>query len=166
MKIVLGTPWWAFLLLAYFIWIGIKARNPGTVSLRKRVILPVILTGWTLTSLFQNHGAEAESVIVWGICMCIGIGTGWIITRPVELKADKKKVLIKTEGGWLTLILLILIFGVKYFFGYTYATNPLAKENPTYYVPDLAFSGIVAGFFLGRLLCFIKKYFKAHHTDL
>jgi len=46
------------------------------------------------------------------------MGIGWTITSSVVIMADKKKSLVKVPGSWSTLIVVLLIFAVKWYFGY------------------------------------------------
>ena len=41
-QILIHTPLWAFLLLAYLVWQGIKAMRPRTVTVQRSLIMPAI----------------------------------------------------------------------------------------------------------------------------
>ena len=49
-KTILGTPWWAWSVLLYLLFIGTKALQTRVVYLPKLFIIPVVLSAkrWTL----------------------------------------------------------------------------------------------------------------------
>ena len=51
---LIHTPWWVYLLLAYLIFIGIKARKPSTVSIYKLAILPVVFLSLSIEMLVTH----------------------------------------------------------------------------------------------------------------
>ncbi|NGX37998.1 MAG: hypothetical protein K1000chlam2_01167, partial [Chlamydiae bacterium] len=52
-----GTPWWVYLLFVYFLYVGIKSLKPRVISLKKILILPLILFVWSLYGLIVKfHG--------------------------------------------------------------------------------------------------------------
>ncbi len=160
-----GTPWWVYALFIYLVVVGIKTLKPQIVSLKKIFILPLIFIVWSLLALGGKLSLGLD-LSFWIPSFILGIFVGWGLTRSLRIKADKKKALIKVPGGPLTLVLILVVFGVKYYFGYTYATDPEARMNFNTVAADLTSSGIITGMFFGRLFCYLSKWRNSPHQDL
>lgn len=160
-----GTPWWVYALFIYLVVVGVKTIKPQVASLKKIFILPLIFIVWSLSGLGGKLSLGLD-LSVWIPSFILGILVGWGLTRSLKIKADKKKALIRVPGGLLTLVLILVVFGVKYYFGYTYATDPGASTNFNIVAADLISSGIITGMFFGRLFCYLSKWRNSPHQDL
>jgi len=160
-----GTPWWVYALFIYLVVVGIKTLKPQVVSLKKIFILPLIFIVWSLWTL-GGKLSLALDLSLWTGSFILGILIGWGLTRSSKIKADKKKALIRVPGGSLTFVLILVIFATKYFFGYTYATDPGASTNFSVVAADLVTSGIITGMFFGKPLCYLFKWRNSSHQDL
>ena len=56
--VITHTPIWAWLLLAYLVWQGIKAMQPRTSSIWRALIVPMIFIIWGLSRL--GFGQQAS----------------------------------------------------------------------------------------------------------
>ena len=57
-----------------------------------------------------------------------------------------------------TITLLMLFFTIKYAFGVFNSLNPeIAKD---YLILEIAISLMLSGYFLGKALCYVQKFFK------
>jgi hypothetical protein len=159
-----GTPWWVYVLFFYLLSIGLKTLKPRVISLKKMFIIPTVFTVWTLYTMFSKF-SHLSSIAIWGISLIVAILIGWSLSRKINIQTDKKKGLIRLPGTAITLILILLIFGTKYFFGYLYATDPLAQDTPVIFISDFITSGIITGLFLGKALSLWQKYVKVSHYE-
>src|SRR5260370_3911673 len=50
-RILSGSPWWVYGLLALLIWLGLQAARPRTVSLSRVLISPALFIGWGIVHL-------------------------------------------------------------------------------------------------------------------
>lgn len=160
-----GTPFWVYLVFAYIIWMGIKAKKTHRVSLRKMVFLPLAFMTLSLYALIMKPHA-VFNISIWITVALSGSYIGWSLTQKLRVEADKKKKQLQLPGGYTTLFLLFSIFSVKYFFGALYASNPLVKENTLINTMDILISGFITGVFVGRAFSYVKKYQAAEHIDL
>ncbi len=60
LQIVANTPIWVWVLLAYLLFIGIRALRPSTAPLWRIAILPMVFFVWGLASLYQMHGLASS----------------------------------------------------------------------------------------------------------
>jgi signal transduction histidine kinase len=160
---IFGTPWWVFLLFAYCIYIGVKALKSRVASIKRIFILPLIFIAWSVWNLVVNFSGFL-GFLTWAIFITLGYFIGWGMTQSWKIAADKKKLLIGIPGNRITLILLIAVFAVKYFFGYYRATH--AEMSALVAFANLIASGLITGIFVGRTMSLLKKFAKAKHEKL
>ena len=165
-EILKGTPWWVYALFCYLMVLGLKASKPGIIPFKKLFILPIFFTLWSFYTLITRFQITMLTSIIWSFSILAGYYLGWYVHRSKPIQADKLKRLIAVPGSWAPLLSFLVIFSSKYFFGYTFAIHPEAKSSILYYGPCIALSGIITGFFIGKLLCFFHKFKFSTHTDL
>lgn len=153
-QIINHTPTWVWFVFAELLFVGIKALKARTVHIAQLFILPAIFLALSLHELFT---APALSLTIIGIFISsaiVGISAGWTMAQGFKFIVDKKNWRIYIPGSALTLILVMTIFGAKYYFGYTAAAHPEVTHTLAYKVIKFAFSGGWTGIALGRLaLC-------------
>jgi hypothetical protein len=165
-QIITNTPIWVWVLLAYLLFIGIRALRPGTAPLWRIAIMPMIFFVWGLASLYSMHGLGLSRVLPWAVALVAGIAIGMLIASLQPIRADKTRHLVRTAGGPLTLILIVLIFTTKYEFGFLQATQPALFAEPRFWLSEIAISGVLAGMFVGRFAGLVQHYRAAPHEDL
>ena len=149
----LEAPLWVWGIFIYLLFIGIRSTKKHVVSIPKLFVIPTILITlkWKLfaAASFMMLG----NYLLW---LIIGIIIGYIIALRSNIIVSKNTVSAKFPGTYLTLILLMLIFIVKYVFGNMNATAPdIAHE---YYNFENGVNAIFSGYFLGRALYCTQKY--------
>ena len=166
LQTVANTPIWVWPLLAYLLFIGIRALRPATVPLWRIATLPMVFFVWGLASLYQMHGLALERVLPWLVALVAGVGAGMLIASLQPIRVDKARHLVRTPGGPLTLVLIALIFTTKYEFGFLHATQPALFAQARFWLSEIAISGILAGMFIGRFAGLMRQYRAAPHEDL
>jgi hypothetical protein len=161
-----GTPWWVWLLFAFLLKRGIKAMRTRVVQLWTIFLMPVVFLGLAISGLITNKCTTCYSLSVWVMALCAGIIAAWFLNRTLQIKADKNKYLIQLPGSASTLVMILGIFAIKYFFGYLAAVNyELATTLPFIYA-KLAIYGLISGLTIGKMLRYLDDYRKAVSTDL
>lgn len=159
-----GTPWWVWPLLAWLIYRGIKALHPRVTSLRTLFIAPFVFLFLALQSLTTN--TILYPYFLWFGILIIGSFLGWWIAHNYRVSADKKQRLLKLPGSPVTLIITLLFFSMKYYVGYTTATNPELAQSLIFVSFKYLVSGTSCGILLGRSLTYFYHYLCAPHTDI
>lgn len=160
-----GTPWWVWVLFAYIIVIGLKAKNARVVPLYKLLIVPLLFVSLTLHTLTEVPMTEVN-ILGFIAPTLLGLGLGfWQIWR-LHLKVDKKRKLLHIPGSWVTLVLVLVIFSSKYYFEYTETINPLIVEQVSFVVAMLVISGLCTGIFIGRAVCYLYRFRTMMHEPL
>lgn len=156
---VSGAPWWVYVLFVYLVIIGIKATAPRTISIKKVVLLPVFFVGLSLYDLYTKWVFGFPSLIlVWIVFLALGAYLGVREVRAWKIAKDHRKGEITIPGNYSTLVLILLIFVLKFFWGYFYATH--TEISYWVYFADTLTSSLVTGFFIGRAGFFYRKYQK------
>ena len=152
------------MLLAYLLFIGIRALRPSTAPRWRIAILPMVFFVWGLANLYQMHGLALQRVLPWLVALAAGVGM--LIASLQPIRVDKVRHLVRTAGGPLTLVLILLIFTTKYEFGFLHATQPGLFAQARFWVSEIAISGVLAGMFVGRFAGLMRQYQAAAHEDL
>jgi hypothetical protein len=165
-QIIANTPLWVWALLAFLLFIGVRALRPATAPLWRIALLPAAFFVWGLSSHYQMHGLGLGKVLPWVAALAGGTAVGMVIANLQPIRVDKVRQLVHTAGGPLTLVLILLIFATKYAFGYLHATRPNLFAEPRFWVAEIAVSGVLAGMFVGRFAGLLRQYRTAPHEDL
>lgn len=160
------TPWWVYLLFVYLIFIGVRASRTNIISLFRVFIIPIIFTAMSIDTLVSAVKINTFSITTWVIAIVLGMTLGFIQIFRLKLVVDRKHSLIQIPGTWSTMIFILIIFIAKYYFGYELAMDPEAATNTTFEFWMLGISGLFTGMFLGRLECYLYRYFTNESVDL
>lgn len=152
-----GTPVWVFIVFGYVLFIGIQALKARTVPVLRLFILPAAFLLWGVYAAL-NKLSSPIAVLTYIITLLLGSMLSWLYYRKLKIKVDHSQQTVTLPGSSVTLILVLLIFSAKYFFGYIYATNPLAHENLLIQMASLATSGMITGIIVGRAGAYYQKY--------
>lgn len=158
--IIAGTPWWVFVLLIYLIRIGYDATKPSIVELKKLFILPAVLIGLSAMGIYTLTQHQPINLLVTIAALLFGIPLGWVHYKLLKIKAVPDKKQLHIPGTWSVLVLILLIFAVKYYTGYQMDVNPEVLLKPQNAIKILALYGLFIGLFIGRLAysCRCLKY--------
>lgn len=159
-QILIHTPWWVYVLLVYLIFIGVKARNTGIVSIYKLAVLPLLFLIMSIESMISHFKIESLSISTWLISIIIGSIIGLLLVYKSKIRVDRANKLLELPGSWTTLILILAIFMAKYYCGYALSKDPGAAINTHTEILVLALSGICTGTFIGRMLIYVYRLFK------
>lgn len=163
---LINTPIWVYILFAYLMFIGYKSSKARVVSLLKLCIAPVIFTWMSLHSMFTElHGVYWHSLI-WVLGLIIGSTIGWLLAIRLKPQVDKKRLLVRTEGSWLMMVLIILIFAYKYYLGFVTAVHPEIISHPGFLWCSLILLGAITGMFVGRVLYYGRCMMVMPSVDL
>jgi hypothetical protein len=119
----------------------------------------------SIHSIITELHVTRSTLPLWILGIVVGSGIGWLQIHKLQPKIDKKNLLIGTEGSWVTIVLIILIFAYKYYLGFTLAMHPHIVAGVWQWCM-LGFTGACTGVFFGRLLCYIYKFKTEQSTNL
>jgi|GEM_PF-2791810 len=151
---LIHIPWLVFLIFVYFLFIGIKALKDRTVPIYQYSILPIALSVWIFSEMRGFNFCNFMSIIG----LSFGQAFSPFLISYGDIKIDHQNNMITLPGSATTLILLMLIFVIKYAFWYLYALNPFFIA-PYAYLETTLFA-FISGVFIGRLVHILRVYTK------
>ena len=127
------------------------------VSLYRVMISPLIFVFFTLHTLTQF---PLRALSLTGLILALGLGValGFWQVYQLDLQVDKKQKLLHLPGSWITLVLILIIFGSKFYFGYTIAIDPEIIYTPGFSLAAMVISGLCTGMLLGRVGCYGYRF--------
>ncbi len=153
MNIIISTPLYVWGVLAYLLFVGIKAMHDHIVYLPKLLIIPAVLMGLKYKIFFsENNTAYLSS-------MFLGCLVGFIIAKKAVIKILRELKSIELSGNYSTITIVMTFFLIKYIFGYFEATN-FELIAPYLYIEN-SISGLLTGYYLGRSSCYIYRCYKS-----
>ena len=160
------TPIWVWALLAFLLFIGIRGLRPTVASFMRSMILPLVFLIWGLSGFATSYGLRPTGIAVWLTAIMIGALLGWLMARAIQIRADKEHGLIRLPGTWVNLVLILIIFAVKYTLGVMADIRLGLAAGFAYMATDVGVSGLLTGLFAGRLFGLWRKYKAAPHENL
>ncbi|MEE8392979.1 MAG: DUF6622 family protein [Rhodospirillales bacterium] len=159
------TPVWIWFLFAMLIWVGHRRSRPRVTTLRTMLILPLVILG-VYFNFMWGFTLDSGSLGGWALGLGAGVLLGWLITRGQPVRADHENALVGLPGSWTTMIIIVLIFTTRFYFGYYFTTYPELKFEPIYILARLTTIGFFTGLFFGRVFGHLAQYKRAPSEDL
>ena len=151
------TPWWVYVLFIFLVQRGLVASKPQVISIIKLTILPIVFIALSVHTLMTAFHVNATVIVAWLVSVILGSVIGWFLIRNHEFKVDRKNLLIRLPGSWITLVLILIIFVSKYYFEYQLGSDPALENQTGFEFSMLGITGICTGLFVGRFLCYLHK---------
>lgn len=146
-RVVAGTPFWVWLLLAGLILLGILRSRDRVVPRWRLYTLPISILLLTLTSLVRS----SETSLVAGamaLGLAPGLAAGFLVSRTDEIRFVAGKAAV--GGEWLSLVLLLCVFALQYANGLVSAMMPQLAADTAWIVLHAAASAFLSGLVIGR----------------
>lgn len=163
--ILMGTPWWVYLLFFYLVSRGIAASKTRVVTLKQLAILPIVLSAWSIWDLLRFSHITIGLEWVFFSMLVVGALIGWrlVSSQKIEVVSLKNQEL-KMPGSWLTLVIILVIFATKYFFGFEMAADPNWVHHTTPLYSLFGISALTSGLLCGRLLSYLYHLWEAYQA--
>lgn len=154
---ITGAPIWVWGIFGYLMLVGIKAMQKRSIYIPKLFIIPIIFIILNYKTMISNGDLAAIMSTI-----LIGIITGFLLVRKTPIIILKGKKTVEIPGNYTTLALLMLLFFIKYTFGYLRAAQPLTAIEYSYV--EVYISLLVESVLLGRAICY--SYLFYNRTNL
>lgn len=155
-NILSHTPVWVWGLLAALMALGSSQTRQRDVAPWRLLMLPLVLLGLGLWSLAPGFIAMPLTALVW--LTALGAGVALLVGRPSPvgtawLPATQR---LRLPGSWMPLLLILIVFVVRYAANVGMAFNPGWRHAPELLLPLALIYGGCSGLFLGRALALFK----------
>jgi hypothetical protein len=161
--ILRGTPWWAFLLAAVLVWLGLRALRPRVTTVVRVLMTPAVFITWGLASLSMGGRPSSAVALVWLVTAMAGVAVAMLTVR-VRLVVDRVHRLVLVPASMVPLVRNVVVFSAKYALAVAAIIHPEARGQTM--VWDVAVSGASAGYFFGWVVRFALAYRDALTADL
>lgn len=146
------TPWWIYVILAYFIWISWMATRPSVISIKSLFISPILFLLFALPALIYYAHFNLVNCLLSLLTFCLAIPLGWFEFKIHKIKAIKNENKLYIPGTWNLIVIISILCLVKFYFNVTLSdfltlkifTYPIISTNL------VCLYGFFAGFFIGR----------------
>ena len=151
-QIMIHTPVWVWLLLAFLLYRGWLAAFDREVSVRSVIIIPLLMLGLSCNGLVKQFHAEALAMGMAFLVALLAAAWGWHAADNALLKTHPSPRKLYLRGSWLPLLIMVSIFVVKYTVNVTQAVQPAALSGVLPMVMTSGLYGLFAGVSVGRML--------------
>ncbi|MGC6077577.1 hypothetical protein [Citrobacter portucalensis] len=159
------TPVWVYLLFAFLLYRGIKARTPATVTLEKLALIPAIFLFWDIYDLITYRDPTLITYIQWTIGIISGAIIGYILINPDRLSRSSAPRSIHRPADYSALPFMLLAFGVKYVLGVLNAIAPDVLRQPAMSTLAIITGGMFAGVFVGKFTRYVSIWLRLPTQD-
>jgi hypothetical protein len=159
MRFALGilthTPLWAYLLLAYLVWQGIRAQRPRDQPIWRLMIVPAIFIIMGLSRIALRPEDGLWLLLSWlaGAILFAPLG---LTTGPRLLAVDRNNARVTRAGSKIPLVRNIVVFLLQYAIAVTAALDP--HNHAAAALIGRAISGASAGYFIGWVIALLRRY--------
>ncbi|UWU78638.1 hypothetical protein N2603_09350 [Bradyrhizobium huanghuaihaiense] len=153
-QVLIHTPLWVWMLLAYLVWQGIKAMQPRTTSIWRALIVPVVFIVWGVSRIGLGHQDSSWPMVAWTAAALALLPVGVLTPRPFDV--DHKTGEIIRPGSNFALIRNLIVFVLQYAVGVISAID--ASDRTLAIIIGRAVSGATAGYFIGSTIALLVAY--------
>lgn len=149
-QIVSHTPVWIWGLLLALFALGLKQSRRATLSLKRVIILPVVMTVLSVLGTLSAFGTAPTLLLVWALT---AIAMGSVVLQqpiPAGTRYDAATDSFDVPGSWLPLALMMGIFATKYAVGISLAMHLAFVHEAAFVMGICALYGAFSGVFIGR----------------
>jgi len=151
-EILKHTPLWVFVLFLALLVYGYSQSKNRTVSPRRIAFLPVVMISLSFYGVLSAFYLSFIALALWGVGLGVSILVGKLLLAPPGVNYSNETRSFYIPGSWLPLILMLVVFFIKYAVGVVLARQ-LAVGNTALFIGSVSFLyGFFSGLFLSRAL--------------
>ncbi|MDO8651029.1 MAG: hypothetical protein Q7R66_02430 [Undibacterium sp.] len=149
-QILANTPRWVWFLLAALLWLGLSQTRSRTATLQRITLMPLAMTGLSLSGTLAAFGADPQVVLAWLVAVALMAFLVQSQTLPASTHYDPATRLFSLPGSWVPLLLIMGIFMTKYVVGVLTAMQPALSHEAGFRLGFAILYGAFSGVFLAR----------------
>ena len=111
-----------------------------------------VLLGLGLSSLLPAFLSQPMLAAVWVVALGLGLRGGLWLPVASSSRWDRDRKRLQLAGSWLPLIVILVIFSLRYTAAVSMALHPAWRQDLVVQVPLTLAFGALSGLFLGRAL--------------
>ena len=152
LQILAGTPIWVWALLSLLIALGLAQSRARSVTLRRVVLLPLVMTALSMYGTYSALHASPWSWILWAGAALATIA--WFASGdlPTGVRYETAGRRFHLPGSWEPLALMMAIFCTRYAVAVALAMHPAWAQEVAVAAIVASIYGALSGVFMGRML--------------
>jgi hypothetical protein len=146
------TPAWVWALLGGLLALGLWQTRGRKVRRGQVLALPAALLAMGLSTMAPAFGQQPLAAALWLLALAAGTGLGrrWLQPRTARWLPAWQR--LQLQGSWLPLVVILLIFSLRYAAGVAQGLNPAWRGLLAVQAPLTLLFGGLSGLLLGRAL--------------
>lgn len=157
-QILVKTPIWVWVLLAFLVYRGLVASVDRVVGLRKVFIIPLVMLALSVQGIASTFGDSVIAAPVWLACMIAGAFLAWHLFDAGTVMPLPERGSVRLQGSWSTMALIMGIFVTKYAVNVVLSLQPDLPHQPAFVATVCALYGVFNGVFIGQLLRIVSIF--------
>jgi hypothetical protein len=153
-QILIHTPVWVWMLLAYLVWQGVQAMQPRRTPIWRALIVPVVFIVWGLSRIGFGPQDNTWPLVAWIAAALALLPLGVLTPRPFDVDPATGQII--RPGSAFALIRNLVVFSLQYAVGVVSAID--AGDRAFAMIFGRAVSGATAGYFLGSTIVLLVAY--------
>jgi hypothetical protein len=153
-QVLIHTPLWVWMLLAYLVWQGFQAMQPRTTPIWRALIVPVVFIVWGVSRIGFGHQDSAWPLVAWVAAASALLPLGVLTPRPFDVDHTTGQII--RPGSPFALIRNLIVFASQYVVGVISAID--VSDRALAIVVGRAISGATAGYFIGSTIALVIAY--------
>ena len=159
-SILSNTPVWVWVLLAFLVQRGLKARHPQEMPPWRALIIPGVFLAWSLIAICNQLVDWSTALAAFAVALAFGFAAGWINTlRLPAARYNPETGLMWRPGSAMTLVLIVVAFCAKYTLNVALAMEPQLAAQVGFALLFGAIAGLVSGAFWGGTALQFRRAF-------
>lgn len=151
-NILRHTPSWVWLVLALLLWRGFALTRPQRISSTRTALLPALFAALSLGGVVSAFGLQAGALLCWLGGLTLSAYETQRHGPPPGAEYRPEEQGYHLPGSWAPLLLIVLIFAVKYGVAVALALHPQLHAIRLFALLVGAALGALSGVFIGRAL--------------
>lgn len=160
-QIISHTPIWVWILLFTLIALGLSQAKDREVSLKRAMLLPLVMMGLSFNGMLQSFGSQASVLLIWTIALLAVAAATMKIKLHPSTSYQQEAGRLRITGSWVPLLLILGIFIGKYVLAIVSTMQPALTQNLNFSMSCAAIFGALSGVFLGRAGRLLKLVMKS-----
>lgn len=160
-QILVHTPFWVWVLLAYLVWQGIKSMQMRRTPIWRALIVPAVFIIWGVSRIGFGQHDNQWPLVAWIVAALVFLPLGMLTPRPFEV--DHRTGEIIRPGSPFGLVRNLVVFFLQYTAGVIAAID--MSDRTLAILVGRAVSGATAGYFIGSMLALLVAYRRQRAAD-
>ena len=156
-EIIKHTPVWVFILFVGLLYLGYSQTKNRKVQIQKLFVLPISMILLSIFGTISAFGINKISLISWFVSTILSLIIGLKLSYPKNINYDKSKKVFNISGSWIPMILILIIFFIKYIVGVIVAKELEIINDNEFIIIISSLYGLLSGLFLSRSIVIFKS---------